>query len=134
MKLRTILTSAALSVGLALSAGTALAHGKGMMTMPGNGQTVGADTKVMHLMFTDPMQITTVTMAAPDGKTYKINGPAANQAVKTWEGKLPKLEARRSEASLQGFLHQSIRAHVHPTESCCAGSHDPDGPAHLCEV
>ncbi|PLS22379.1 copper resistance CopC family protein [Neptunicoccus cionae] len=91
MKLRTIFSSAILSAGLVMGAGAALAHGKGMMTMPGNGQTVGTDTKVMHLMFKEPMQITTVTMKSPDGKTYKISGPAANKAVKTWEGKLPKL-------------------------------------------
>ena len=103
MKLRTILTSAALSVGLALSAGAASAHGKGMMTMPGNGQTVGADTKVIHLMFKDPMQITTVTMKAPDGKTYKINGPAANESVKTWEGKLPKLAPGNYKVDWRGM-------------------------------
>ncbi|KAB2534848.1 hypothetical protein AL035_20305 [Salipiger aestuarii] len=91
MKLRNIATSAALWLDLGLSAGAALAHGKGMMAMPSNDQTVASDTRVMHLMFTDPMQITTVTMAAPDGKTYKINGPAANQAVKTWEGRRPRL-------------------------------------------
>ncbi|MBU2959167.1 copper resistance protein CopC [Paracoccus sp. 1_MG-2023] len=91
MKLRHIITSAALTLGLALNAGAAIAHGKGMMTMPGNGQTVGTDTKVMHLMFSDPMQITTVTMGAPDGKTYRIDGPPANRAVKTWEGRLPRL-------------------------------------------
>ena len=103
MKLRTILTSAVLSAGLALSAGAALAHGKGMMTMPTNGQTVRADTKVMHLMFTDPMQITTVALAAPDGKTYKINGPAANQAVKTWEGKLPQLAPGNYKVDWRGM-------------------------------
>lgn len=103
MKLRTLITAATVSVGLALSSGAVLAHGKGMMTMPSNGQTVGMDTKVMHLMFTDPMQITTVKMKAPNGKTYKINGPAANKAVKTWEGKLPKLAPGNYKVDWRGM-------------------------------
>lgn len=91
MKLRNIFSSAIVSASLVLGGGAALAHSKGMMTMPSNGQTVNTGTKVMHLMFTEPMKITTVKMKAPDGKTYKISGPAASKAVKTWEGKLPKL-------------------------------------------
>ncbi|ATG35876.1 putative copper resistance protein CopC [Phaeobacter piscinae] len=103
MNLRNILTSAAFSVGLVLNASVAVAHGKGMMTMPSNGQTVGTDTKVMHLMFTDPMQITIVKMKAPDGNTYQINGPAANKAVKTWEGSLPELAPGNYQIDWRGM-------------------------------
>lgn len=103
MTLRNVLTAAVISASLVLNAGAALAHSKGMMTMPSNGQTVGANTKVMHLMFTDPMQITTVTIKTPDGKTYKINGPAANQAVKTWEGSLPKLAPGNYKVDWRGM-------------------------------
>lgn len=105
MKLRNYLTSAALALGLALSltAGSAIAHGSGMQTMPANGQTIAATTKVIHLMFGMPMKVTKVTMAAPDGKNHKISGPAANKAVKVWEGKLPKLAQGQYKVEWRGM-------------------------------
>lgn len=93
----------AFALGLSLAAGDALAHGGGMQSMPSDGQTVAAGTKVMHLMFDAPMRITKVTMTAPQGKTHRINGPAANQAVKVWEGKLPELARGRYTVNWRGM-------------------------------
>ena len=93
----------ALAVGLSLSASLAMAHEGKMMTMPANGATVAANTKVMHLMFDAPMKITTVTMTDPRGKTMKVKGPAANQAVKVWEGQLPRLAAGAYKIDWRGM-------------------------------
>ncbi|GHD98518.1 hypothetical protein U879_08515 [Defluviimonas sp. 20V17] len=99
----TTVFAAAFALGISLAAGNAFAHGSGMQSMPADGQTVAAGTKVMHLMFDAPMRVTKVTMTAPEGKTYKINGPAANQAVKVWEGKLPKLARGKYKVDWRGM-------------------------------
>lgn len=101
--IRTTLTAAALALGMSLAAGAAVAHGSKMQSMPADGQTVAAGTKAMHLMFDAPMRITRVTMTAAKGKTYRVNGPAANQAVKVWEGKLPKLAPGKYTVDWRGM-------------------------------
>lgn len=106
-KLRRSLLSATLTLGFGVSlsfgAGHVLAHGTAMMTMPSDGQHVSTETRAMQMMFEAPMRVTRVTLAAPDGKTHRIDGPAATKPVKTWQGKLPKLEPGRYRVEWRGL-------------------------------